>query len=147
VPRRELSDEDWDLISPHLPIGQYGPYPEHLRDQLEGIIWRFRTGSPWRDVPEAFGSWSRVYDRFAQWRDAGVFAAVMEAVIAEAARRGQVDLSLVSVDSTTARAHHDAAGMVVDEEVLSALEKAAETEKGARERNESGVSGRPRLRR
>ncbi|MBV9026672.1 MAG: transposase, partial [Streptomycetaceae bacterium] len=90
----------------------------------------FRTGSPWRDVPEAFGSWSRVYDRFAQWRDAGVFAAVMEAVIAEAARRGQVDLSLVSVDSTIARAHHDAAGMVVDKDVLSALEKAAETEKG-----------------
>jgi transposase len=87
------------------------------------------------------------YDRFAQWRDAGVFAAVMEAVIAEAARRGQVDLSLVSVDSTTARAHHDAAGMVVDEEVLSALEKAAEAKKGARERNESGVSGRARPRR
>ncbi|MGW2937235.1 transposase [Streptomyces sp. NPDC055722] len=44
--------------SPHLPIGRYGPYPEHLCDQMEWIIWRFRTGSPWRDVPEAFGSWS-----------------------------------------------------------------------------------------
>ncbi|MFF3878366.1 IS5/IS1182 family transposase, partial [Streptomyces sp. NPDC001978] len=42
--RRELSDVDWELISPYLPIGQYGPYPERLRDQLEGIIWRFRTG-------------------------------------------------------------------------------------------------------
>lgn len=147
MPRRELSDADWELISPHLPIGQYGPYPGHLRDQLEGIIWRFRTGSPWRDVPEAFGPWSTAYDRFAQWRDAGVFAAVMEAVIAEAARRGQVDLSLVSVDSTTARAHHDAAGMVVGEEVLAALEKAAETEKGARERSKSGVNGTSRLRR
>jgi transposase len=143
VLRRELSDADWDLIGSHLPIGQYGPYPERLRDQLEGIIWRFRTGSPWRDVPEAFGSWSTVYDRFAQWRDAGVFAAMMEAVIAEAARRGEVDLSLVSVDSTTARAHHDAAGMVVDEEVLTALEKAAEAEKGEREKGESGASGRP----
>jgi transposase len=142
VPRRELSDEDWELIGPHLPIGQYGPYPERLRGQLEGIIWRFRTGSPWRDVPEAFGPWSTVYDRFAQWREAGVFAAVMEAMIAEAARRGQVDLSLVSVDSTTARAHHDAAGMVVDAEVLSALEKAAEDEKGAREKRESDASGR-----
>jgi transposase len=140
VARRELNDEGWELVCPHLPIGQYGPYPEHLRDQLEGIIWRFRTGSPWRDVPEVFGSWSTVYDRFAQWRDAGVFAAVMEAMIAEAARRGQADLSLVSVDSTTARAHHDAAGMVVDEEVLAALERAAEAEKGARERNERGRS-------
>lgn len=141
MPRRELTDNQWELISPHLPIGQCGPYPENLRDQLEGIIWRFRTGSPWRDVPEAFGPWSTVYGRFSQWRDAGVFAAAMEAVIAEAARRGQADLSLVSVDSTTARAHHAAAGMVVGEEVLSALEKAAE--KGARERRESNASGRP----
>ena len=146
MPRRELNDDDWELISPHLPIGQYGPYPEHLRDQLEGIIWRFRTGSPWRDVPEAFGSWSTVKDRFTQLRDAGVFAAVMEAVIAEAARRGQADLSLVSVDSTTARAHHDAAGMAVGEEVLAALEQAAEAEKGAHKRRESSASGRPRPR-
>ncbi|MGW0633863.1 transposase [Streptomyces sp. NPDC002758] len=64
MPRRELSDEDWELISPHLSIGQY-PYPEHLRDQMEGVIWRFRTGNPWRDVPEEFGSWSMVYDRCA----------------------------------------------------------------------------------
>ena len=147
MPRCELGDDEWELISPHLPIGRYGPYPEHLRDQLEGIIWRFRTGSPWRDVPEAFGSWSTVYGRFAQWCDVGVFAAVMEAVIAEAARRGQVGLSLVGVDSTTARAHHDAAGMVVGEEVLASLEKAAEAEKGARERRESGVSGRSQPRR
>ena len=55
----------------------------------------------------------------------------MDAVIAEAARRGQVDLSLVSIDSTTARAHHDAAGMRVEEEVLAALEKAVAAEKGA----------------
>ncbi|AWN32466.1 hypothetical protein DKG71_35260 [Streptomyces sp. NEAU-S7GS2] len=84
-------------VDPHSPAGRaVRPYPERLRDQLEGIIWRFRTGSPWRDVPETFGSWSSVYDRFAQWRDAGAFATAMEAMIAEAARRGQTDLSLVS---------------------------------------------------
>ena len=136
--RRELSDEDWALISPHLPIGEFGPYPERLRDQFEGVVWRFRTGSPWRDVPEEFGSWSTVYDRFTQWRDAGVFVAVMESVIAEAARRGQTDMSLVSVDSATSRAHHDAAGMVVEESVLAALQEAAEVEKGAREKRKSG---------
>lgn len=54
----------------------------------------------------------------------------MEAVITEAARRGQVDLSLVSVDSTVARAHHDAAGMVVDPEVLAALEEKGHQEPG-----------------
>ncbi|MFH8610621.1 transposase [Streptomyces sp. NPDC018029] len=146
MPRRELSDAGCELISPHLPIGEYGPCPEHLCDQLEGVIWRFLTGSPWRDVPETFGSWSWIYGRFAQWRDTGVFAAIPEAVIAEAACRGQVDLSLVSVDSTAARSHHEAAGMVVDEEALAALEKAAETEKRARARVGSDASGRPQAR-
>lgn len=137
VARRELSDEDWALVGPYLPIGSFGPYPERLRDQLEGVIWRFRTGSPWRDVPEEFGDWSTIYDRFTRWRDAGVFQAVMEGLIAEAARRGDADLSLVSVDSATSRAHHDAVGMVVDEHVLDALQEAAGSEKGAREDHKS----------
>jgi hypothetical protein len=81
-------------------------------------------------MPEEFGAWQTVYDRFAQWRDIGVFAALMEGMIAEAARRGQADMSLVSVDSTVARAHHDAAGMVVEPEVLAALDGAAAREKG-----------------
>ncbi|MEV7802070.1 hypothetical protein AB0O28_03875 [Microbispora sp. NPDC088329] len=58
----------------------------------------------------------------------------MEAAIAEAAARGQVDLSLISVDSTTARAHHQAAGMVVDPELLQELEKIVEEEKGVHRR-------------
>ncbi len=133
--RRELSDDEWALVEPLLPIGAYGPYPHRLRDQLEGMIWKFRSGGQWREMPDEFGPWSTVYDRFRNWRDAGVFQALMDAMIAEAARRGQVDLSLVSVDSTTARAHHDAAGMRVDDEVLAALEKAVAEEKGAAARN------------
>jgi hypothetical protein len=65
-------------------------------------------------MPEEFGAWQTVYDRFTQWRNVGGFAALMEGMIAEAARRGQADMSLVSVDSTVARAHHDAAGMVLE---------------------------------
>lgn len=137
--RRELSDDEWALVEPLLPIGAYGPYPHRLRDQLEGVIWKFRSGGQWREMPTEFGPWSTVYDRFRQWRDAGVFQALMDAMIAEAARRGQVDLSLVSIDSTTARAHHDAAGMRVAGEVLAALEKAVAEEKGA-------AAGRKRIR-
>ncbi|WSY40728.1 IS5 family transposase [Embleya sp. NBC_00888] len=128
--RRELGDDEWQLIEPFLPMGGFGPYPERLREQFEGVVWRFRTGSQWREVPAEFGAWSTVYDRFRQWRDAGVFAALMDAMIAEAAGRGQVDMSLVSVDSTVVRAHHDAAGMRVGEEVLAALEEAAGRSKG-----------------
>jgi transposase len=76
------------LIEPFLPIGEYGPCPERLREQFEGVIWRFRTSSQWWEMPGEFGPWATVYGRFR--------------VIAEAARQGQTDLSLVSVDSTTA---------------------------------------------
>lgn len=130
--RRELNDSEWELVEPFLPVGRYGPYPKHLREQFEGVIWKFRSGGQWREMPQEFGAWQTVYDRFAQWRDGGVFAVLMEAMIAEAASRGQADMSLVSVDSTVARAHHDAAGMVADPEVLAALEEAAAEEKGQR---------------
>ncbi|CAL9565673.1 IS5 family transposase ISSan1 [Streptomyces sp. enrichment culture] len=135
--RRELTDGEWELIEPFLPIGRSGPYPEHLREQFEGVIRKFRSGAQWREMPPEFGVWQTVYDRFVRWRDAGVFQALVDGMITEAARRGQTDLSLVSVDSTVARAHHDAAGMRVDEEVLASLEEAAEEAKGAAERNES----------
>ena len=128
--RRQLSDDEWALIEPLLPIGRFGPYPQRLREQFEGVIWRFRTGGQWREMPAEFGRQQTVYGAFARWRDAAVFAALMDAMIAEAARRGQADVSLVSVDSTSVRAHHDAAGMRMDPQVLDALEKAATDEKG-----------------
>ena len=133
VTRRQLTDEQWTLIEPYLPIGEYGPYPQRLRDQFEGVIWRFRTSAQWREMPVEFGPWPTVYGRFRVWRDAGVFTA-LEGLIAEAARRGKTDLSLVSVDSTTARAHQDAAGMLVSKDVLDALEEAVLEQERARQK-------------
>lgn len=119
----QLTDEEWECIGSYLPIGEYGPYPERLRQQFGGVIWRFKTGGQWREMPSEFGAWSTVSNRFRQWRNVGVFEALLEGLIAEAAKRGEVDLSLVSIDSTTARAHHDAAGMHLAGDVLTALEK------------------------
>ena len=127
--RAQLTDQEWEFIESYLPIGEYGPYPTRLRQQFEGVIWKFRSGAQWREMPATFGAWSTVHNRFRQWRDSGVFEALLEGLIAKAAERGEVDLSLVSVDSTTARAHHDAAGMRLDPGVLDALEKAADEEK------------------
>ena len=132
--RTELTDQDWELIEPFLPIGRFGPYPERLREQFEGVLWKFRSGGQWREMPAQFGAWQTVYDRFRQWRDVGVFQALMDGMIAEAARREQTDLSLVSVDSTIARAHQDAAGGRVGDEVPTRLEEAA----GAAKRGKSG---------
>ena len=139
----QLTDKDWEFIGPYLPIGEYGPYPVRLRQQLEGVIWRFKTGGQWREMPQEFGAWSTVHNRFRQWRDAGVLKALHEGLIAEAAKRGEVDLSLASIDSTTARAHHDAAGMHLAQGVVTALEKAAAEEgkawsKGAAAKNKTG---------
>jgi transposase len=134
--RGDLTDLEWELIEPFLPLGERGPIPDQRR-QFDGVMWRFRTGSPWRDVPERYGSWSTVYDRFRIWATAGTFQSLMEAMIAEAAARGQVDMGLVSVDSTVARAHHHAAGMALDSELLEELEKAAAAEKGARARDKT----------
>jgi transposase len=132
VTRAQLTDSEWEFIEPYLPVGEYGPYPERLRQQFEGVIWRFKTGAPWREMPQEFGAWSTVSNRFRQWRDAGVFEALLEGAIAEAAKRGEVDLSLVSVDSTTVRAHHDAAGMHLRPDAMAALEEAADEAEKAR---------------
>ncbi len=146
--RAQLTDEEWAFIEPYLPIGGFGPYPQRLRWQFEGVIWRFKTGGQWREMPREFGAWSTVHNRFRQWRDAGVFEALLEGLIAEAVQRGAVDLSLVSIDSTTARAHHDAAGMHLDRDVIAALEKAAVEEektrsKGAASKNTTGTAPKP----
>ncbi|MEV0538128.1 transposase [Kitasatospora sp. NPDC050463] len=128
--RFDVTDAEWALIEGRLPVAASGPLPRRVRDQFNGVLWRFRTGSGWRDVPDRYGPWSTVYSRFNAWAKAGVFQALMDALIAEAAARGQVGLELVSVDSTVVRAHHESAGLAVAGETLDALEQALTEEKG-----------------
>jgi transposase len=130
VARFDVTDAEWALIEPLLPVAATGPLPWRVRDQFNGVLWRFRTGSGWRDVPERYGSWSTIYSRFNAWTKAGVFQGLMEALIAEAGSRGLVGLELVSVDSTVVRAHQESAGLAVAGETLDALERALTEEKG-----------------
>jgi transposase len=141
--RGDLTDEQWTLIEPHLPIAAVGPIPD-LRKHFNAVMWRFRVGSPWRDLPAEYGPWQSAYDRFRIWARQGVLQHLMEAMIAEAAARGETDLGLVSVDSATARAHHHAAGMALDDEQLAALEAAVEAEKGAMRGDNSRRTDRSR---
>src|SRR6266699_1855693 len=136
--RGDVTDAEWVLIESFVPVGERGPVSVMRRAQFNGVMWRFRTGSSWRDLPERYGPWSTVAGRFRAWVQAGVFQRLMDGLIAEAAARGQVDLTLVSVDSTVARAHQDAAGMAVSGEVLDALQAALTEERGvALEQQES----------
>ncbi|GAA2009453.1 hypothetical protein GCM10009838_89130 [Catenulispora subtropica] len=129
--RFDITDAEWALIEPLLPVAATGPLPRRVRDQFNGVLWRFRTGGGWRDVPERYGPWSTVYSRFNAWAKAGVFQSLMDALIAEAASRGLVGLELVSVDSTVVRAHQESAGLAIAGETLDALEQALTEEKGA----------------
>jgi transposase len=79
-----------------------------MRRTVEGIAWRFRTGSPWRDVPERFGNWNSIYGWFADWCKDGTWARVLAAVQGDAQRAGDLNWT-VSVDSTITRVHQHGA--------------------------------------
>lgn len=63
---------------------------------VEATAWRFRTGAPWRDLPERFGNWNTIYKTFARWSKVGVWARVLEQVQAIAHQGGDVELSTVT---------------------------------------------------
>lgn len=108
----EISDELWMLIEPVMPVakGLGGrPWNDH-RLRLEGIIWRYRTGSPWRDVPDHFGAWQSVWERHRRWSDDGTYVRMFAGVGAGAPERDEQLQNLLSVDSRIARAHQHAAG-------------------------------------
>lgn len=106
-----ISDDLWTLIEPVLPSGlrRGRPWNDH-RHTLEAIVWRFRTGSPWRDLPEQFGSWQSVWERHHRWSLDGTYARIFAAVRSSDPHGIDDVLRLVSIDSTSVRAHQHAAG-------------------------------------
>lgn len=109
IRRHELSDAEWDLIRPLLPRPALGRPRLDDRMVLNGIVWKFRTGAPWRDVPERYGPWTSLHTRFRRWAADGTFDRILRAAQAKADAAGDIDWT-VSVDSTIVRAHQHAAG-------------------------------------
>ena len=75
---------------------------------VNGVLWRTRTGSPWRDLPASYGRWKTVYNRHRRWSADGTWTRVLREL-----QRGcdlDEDRWIVAIDSTVVRAHHDAAG-------------------------------------
>lgn len=103
--RYELSDEEWKQIEHLLPgkEGDPGAHGEDNRRFVNAVIWIARTGAPWRDLPERFGEWNSVYQRFNRWSKSGVWARVLGTVRSP-------DLESLMLDSTIVRAHQHAAG-------------------------------------
>ncbi|MFC5663830.1 IS5 family transposase [Kitasatospora misakiensis] len=110
VGRHELSDAEWAVLSRFLPAsGVAGRPRSDDRLVLNGIVWKLRTGTSWRDVPERYGSWQTLYTRFRRWALDGTFSRMLRAIQAEKDSTGDIDW-LVSVDSTIVRAHQHATG-------------------------------------
>jgi len=80
------------------------------RRVINGILFRQRTGIPWRDLPTRFGKWKTVHDRHRRWSADGTWEKILRAIQSDADAEGQIDWSMVSVDSTSCRAHQHAAG-------------------------------------
>ncbi|WP_331740408.1 IS5 family transposase (plasmid) [Streptomyces sp. NBC_00015] len=109
--RGDLTNEEWRRLEPHLPVGgrRGGRWASHRR-VLNGILLRERTGIPWRDLPERFVRWKKVYERHRRWSADGTWERILQAVQAEADAEDRIDWSIVGVDSTSCRAHQHAAG-------------------------------------
>ena len=74
VGRAELTDKSWEWIAPLLPEnGRRGGRWRDHRAVVNGILWKFRTGAPWRDLPSCYGPWQTCYDRFVRWRRDGTW--------------------------------------------------------------------------
>jgi transposase len=104
--RLVLSNEQWGMISGRI-IGrpdQRGSTGRDNRMFVEGVLWIVRTGSPWRDLPEAFGEWNSVFRRFSRWSRKGVWQRIFEAM------SDDPDFEYLIIDSTIVRAHQHASG-------------------------------------
>ncbi len=102
--RFDLSDTEWAVIAPLLPNKPRGVPRVDDRRVVNGIFYILRTGSPWRDLPERYGPYTTVYNRYNRWAKAGVWLRVFEAL----AKRAPDSLHLI--DSSIVRAHQHAAG-------------------------------------
>ena len=127
------------MIEPLLPSSagcRGGQWRDH-RQVLEAILWRYRTGSPWRDLPAEFGPWQTVWKRLNRWSGDGTLDTLLAAAHGDAEIAGELEW-MVSADSTIARAHQHAAGAPkIDPEVS----KTPEEDTGGR--IELQGSGRP----
>ncbi len=77
--RHELTDKEWLIIEPLLPNKPRGVPRVDDRRVLNGILWRFRSGAPWAEIPERYGPSTTSYNRFVRWRKAGVWDRLLAA--------------------------------------------------------------------
>jgi transposase len=104
--RYALRDDQWERIKDLLPGRKetVGVTAKDNRLFVEAVLYRYRAGIPWRDLPEGFGDFRVVHTRFSRWARRGVWLDVFEVLASD------VDNEYAMIDSTIVRAHQHSAG-------------------------------------
>ena len=103
--RHALTDEQWDRLRALVPKRRQGPRSKiGDREFINAVLYRAKTGVPWRDLPERFGPWKSIYNRFANWADRGIWELIFKDLQIEFDEVGSI------IDGTVVRAHQDASG-------------------------------------
>ena len=102
--RHELTDELFNKIEHMLPGRKEhaGVTAKDNRLFINGVLWIFKTGAPWRDLPNRYGPWSSCYNRFNRWSATGVWQNVWEAL------KDDLDNENHAIDGSIVKAHQDA---------------------------------------
>ncbi len=130
--RYDLTDFEWSVIEPLIPMDRRGPKPQNNRQILNGMFYILRAGCPWRDLPERYGPYTTVYNRFNRWRKAGIWDKLMDAIVK--AHDGKVQM----IASSIVRVHQHASG------VKKTVEFAVWVEAGAGSRRKSTRASTPK---
>ncbi|MDM8006811.1 MAG: IS5 family transposase [Phycisphaerae bacterium] len=109
--RYELTDEQWQQIQDLMPPnGHSGRQWREHRQVLNGIFWILHSGAQWRELPERYGPWKTVYNRFNLWRRQGLFDQILRRLQVRLDKDGRIDWDLWCVDGSSIRASRSAAG-------------------------------------
>ena len=104
--RYALRDDQWAKIEAFLPgrEGHVGGTAADNRLFVDAVIYRYRTGIPWRDLPKRYGAWKPTHKRYRRWCVGGVFTRIFETLA------GDADNEYMMLDATIVRAHQHSAG-------------------------------------
>lgn len=102
--RHELTDDQWARIEKLLPGGPGRPSKQGDRNFVNAVVYMAKTGVQWRDMPERFGNWKTIYNRFHRWAKRGVWRDIFRASAVTDEDVGSI------LDASIVRAHQDAAG-------------------------------------
>ncbi len=124
VQRYGLRDDQWKRIKGLLPGRKetVGVTAKDNRLFVEAVIYRYRTGIPWRDLPERFGDWNNIHRRHRRWSESGTWQRIFEHLAQDA------DNEYAMIDSTIVRAHQHSAGARRDKKGIKTKPLAAPKE-------------------